>query len=97
MLHVEPAKPCSHLIWLMLLQPDRFFDVGQESLRVIYIDGEMQKRELQDRIKLINKSGKLVSQNLKILTPDLQQQIMPDLSILTNQNQIENFSQTKQS
>ena len=27
---------------------------------VIYIDGEMQKRELQDRIKLINKSGKLV-------------------------------------
>ena len=30
------------------------------------------------------------------MTPDLQQQIMPDLSILTNQNQIEKLSnQTK--
>ena len=53
--------------------------------------------ELQDRIKLINKSGKIVSQNLKILTPDLQQQVMPDLSILANQNQIEKLfsNQTK--
>lgn len=63
--------------------------------KVLYIDGEMTASAIQERFK--NKLGdkELMNehlQNLSIITPDLQDRLMPDLASLQGQLAIEKYT-----
>jgi hypothetical protein len=58
--------------------------------KVIYVDGEMAAREMQNRLNAIEQMhGVQVSDNLCILTPDLQSLGMPDISTIEGQQSLE--------
>lgn len=64
--------------------------------RVIYIDGEMPARAMQDRLAGIKKSTGLepFADHFRLITPDMQELGMPDLSTLEGQEAIDPFVQT---
>lgn len=64
------------------------------SARVLYLDGEMPARTLQERITSIaaaSSSDITAADNLRILTPDLQREQMPNLATDSGQQDIEPF------
>ncbi len=60
---------------------------------VLYIDGEMPAVALQERLRKIenNSEVKALNSRLKIITPDLQNDILPDLSTKEGQDAMEEF------
>lgn len=61
-----------------------------EQKKVLYIDGEMPAKSMQERLAAIEKSqGIGVTDTLNILTPDLQKLGMPDLGTFDGQESLE--------
>ena len=60
---------------------------------VLYIDGEMPATALQDRLRRISSQSpkKAESSSLILITPDLQNDIIPDLATKEGQDAIEEF------
>jgi putative DNA primase/helicase len=58
---------------------------------VLYVDGELPAIVLRDKLKMMVRgmNGQLLSGALKIITPDLQNRPMPDLSLPSGQALIE--------
>ncbi|MES2105743.1 MAG: AAA family ATPase [Pseudomonadota bacterium] len=58
--------------------------------RVIYLDGEMPGAALQSRVAALveNSEADFDPDNFKILTPDLQENTMPDISTIQGQEEI---------
>lgn len=58
---------------------------------VLYIDGEMPGNSLQERLKCIdhNCSNEFLDENFRLVTPDMQTGIMPDLATPEGQAQID--------
>lgn len=65
------------------------------SKKVLYIDGEMSASAIQDRFRKKLAHESLLHerlQNLSIITPDLQERLMPDLATLRGQLVIEKYT-----
>ena len=62
----------------------------KEAKKVIYLDGEMASKTLQSRIRAINKTMKPAYGMFKLVTPDFQQGVLPDLSTREGQAMINN-------
>jgi hypothetical protein len=63
--------------------------------RVLYIDGEMTASAIQDRFRKKLESEIWLHehlQNLSIITPDLQERLMPDLASPQGQSEIEKYT-----
>jgi len=61
--------------------------------RVLYIDGEMPATQLQDRIRRILPLMPDLDPNfLEIITPDLQERALPDISTLTGQIELDDWT-----
>ena len=59
---------------------------------VLYLDGEMPATLMQERIKAITQSRELnLKTPFRLLTPDMQQGPMPDLSVAEDQHQLTPF------
>ncbi|MGE3366914.1 MAG: AAA family ATPase [Rhizobiaceae bacterium] len=59
--------------------------------RVLYVDGEMPARTMQDRLRAYDSgraAGPLIHDNLRLVTPDLQDGPIPDLLTVDGQNAI---------
>lgn len=61
--------------------------------KVLYIDGEMPLIALRDRLSDIIAGTEIAHplDNLRVITPDLQNRNLPDLSTITGQDQIEAY------
>lgn len=57
--------------------------------KVIYLDGEMPAYALQERLKVLAPSGLPHPENLKFLTPDFQEDGIPDLATPAGQAEID--------
>lgn len=61
--------------------------------RVLYIDGEMAAVELQDRIRKVKRMmPDFDANNLSIISPDLQTKALPDISTLTGQLELDDWT-----
>ena len=60
--------------------------------RVLYIDGEMPASDMQARLKLIKGEDQIISHNFKLITPDLQDIITPNLANYESQQEIESYT-----
>lgn len=58
---------------------------------VLYLDGEMPASTIQERLRglVLSSNEDFDPENLRILTPDLQDRVIPDLGTLEGQDQIE--------
>ena len=61
--------------------------------RVLYVDGEMPAVLMQERLKMISSMSNLKPDPrfLKLITPDLQDNVMPDLATEEGRNMIEEY------
>lgn len=59
---------------------------------VLYLDGEMPASLMQDRLKMIFQAGEITANvPFRLLTPDMQEAAMPDLTQQSDQAQLEPF------
>lgn len=66
-----------------------------EPRRVLYLDGEMPATQLQERIRgLMPMMPKFNADNLSIVSPDLQTKALPDISTLTGQLELDDWTQS---
>lgn len=61
--------------------------------RVLYLDGEMPAVLMQERLQMLEKMNqiKVIKQYLQIITPDFQEQVMPDLSTEKGRAMLEEY------
>ncbi|MBM17898.1 MAG: conjugal transfer protein TraC [Epsilonproteobacteria bacterium] len=61
--------------------------------RVLYLDGEMPAILMQERLQMLESMNqtKAAQQHLQIITPDLQEQAMPDLSTEHGRSMLEEY------
>ena len=67
---------------------------AQKPRRVLFIDGEMPAITIKERLTTIISNADIKDfnpENLQILTPDLQEQGMPDISTVEGQNIVNEF------
>jgi hypothetical protein len=67
---------------------------AQKPRKVLFVDGEMPAITLKTRLAEIIASANVSNfnpENLRILTPDLQEQGMPDISTVEGQNAVNEF------
>lgn len=63
------------------------------AMRVLYIDGEMPATQLQDRIRgILPMMPTIDPDNLAIISPDIQFRGMPDISTLTGQIELDDWT-----
>ena len=60
--------------------------------RVLYIDGEMPASDMQTRLRSIKGSDVITSDNFKLITPDLQDIVTPNLANYESQTEIESYT-----
>ena len=60
--------------------------------RVLYIDGEMPAADMQDRLRMIRGDEIMTSENFKIITPDFQVMVTPNLATEEGQQNLESYT-----
>ena len=60
--------------------------------RVLYIDGEMPASDMQARLRSIKGGDVMTSHNFKLITPDLQDIVTPNLANYESQTEIESYT-----
>ena len=60
--------------------------------RVLYIDGEMPAADMQERLRGIKGCESVLSENFKLITPDLQDVVTPNLANEESQRELQSFT-----
>jgi hypothetical protein len=62
------------------------------SKRVLYIDGEMPAADMQERLRTITGEESMTPDNFKLITPDIQHMVTPNLATEEGQGYLESYT-----
>ena len=62
------------------------------SKRVLYIDGEMPAADMQERLRTITGEETMIPDNFKLITPDIQHLVTPNLATEEGQGYLESYT-----
>lgn len=59
---------------------------------VLYIDGEMPAADMQERLRMIMSDGSITTDNFILITPDLQNAVIPNLATKEGQHSLTSYT-----